>query len=135
MSSFSHDFAKMFDKPNGGISSLWVWSGLWKALVQGGRPNTAIPGTGPLVFVPTEVAVCKLSRTCVCVSLLWLSIIDVFHVDNNFQECLMVKTPSEEEEWSGKTPQRHGSNLDLGRCFLSFNLRVVKTISGALCWQ
>ena len=47
----------------------------------------------------------------------------------------MVKTPSEEEEWSGKTPQRHGSNLDLGRCFLSFNLRVGKTISGALCWQ
>ena len=29
-------------------------------------------------------------------------------------------------------PQMYGSNLELGRCFLSFNLHVVKTISGSL---
>ena len=33
---------------------------------------------------------------------------------------------------SGNTPQMFDSNLEFGRCFLSFNLHVVKTISGAL---
>ena len=36
---------------------------------------------------------------------------------------------------SGTVPQMYGSNLDLGWCSLSFNLQVVKTISGALCLQ
>ena len=34
---------------------------------------------------------------------------------------------------SGKTLEMHGWKLELGRGFLSYNLHVVKTISGALC--
>ena len=66
MSSFSHDFAKMFDKPDGDIGARWVWGGLWKALVQGGVPTRRFQGRVRCFFVPTEVAVCKLSRALVC---------------------------------------------------------------------
>ena len=40
--------------------------------------------------------------------MLWSSINDVFHVDNNFQGGLVVKQSSSEEEESGNTPQMYG---------------------------
>ena len=49
-----------------------------------------------------------------------------------FSSLLVVKKPSEEEEAAATPPQMFDSNVELGRCFLSFNLHVVKTISGAL---
>ena len=54
-------------------------------------------------------------------------------VDNNFQWCLVAKRSSQEEEGSDNTLEMSGSNLELGLCFLNFNLDVVKSISGALC--
>ena len=69
-----------------------VLGGLGKLVVLGRGANTAIPGTGQVVF-PTEVAVCNFSRTSV--SMLWPSINIVFHVDNDFRQSLVVKKPSE----------------------------------------
>ena len=62
----------------------------------------------------------------------WSSINNVHHVDNNFQRCLAAKQHSQEEEESGSTPKMYGSNFELGRCFLSFSLHVVKTVSVAM---
>ena len=51
------------------VYECWVGSGR-RSSWEGA--NTAILGTGPLVFFPTEVAMCKLSWTSV--SVLWPSI-------------------------------------------------------------
>ena len=61
----------------------------------------------------------------------WSLITNVYHVNNNFQRSFVVSQPLE-EEGSGNTLQRCGSALGLDRCFLGFNIHVVKTISGAL---
>ena len=77
------------------VSAGWVWGGLPRAFV-GGRESTS-------------------SRSCL--SMLWSSITDMFRVDNNFQQSLVVKKPSDEEEAAANTRKYAAQILNLGVAF------------------
>ena len=89
------DFSRIVDETSGDITCVCVSAG-W-------APEASGPEKGPTrrlqgrvwCFFPSDIAVCKFSRTYL--SMLWSSITNAFHVDNNFQWCLVVKQSSQEE--------------------------------------
>ena len=110
-------------KTSGDITCVCVckcWVGGRHSSGEGSRHGDSRQGCG--VF-SSEFSVCKFSRTHV--SMLWSSI--------TWTTFTGVKAVLVRRGQSGNTPVMYCSNVELGRCFLSFNLHVVKTISGALC--
>ena len=88
------------------VSAGWVWGEHRKALVRGGRRGQRGDSREkPVGFSPPKIR-CAYSRCLTYLSMFWSSITDVFLVDNNFQQSLVVKKPSEEEE-----ARQHAGNV------------------------
>ena len=82
----------MFDGNSGDITCVCVLGGSGVGFgSQRSRERRATRQfkDGSVGFFPTKVAVCKFARTYL--SMLWSSITDVFHVDTNCQQSLVVK--------------------------------------------